>query len=76
MYTQNWVGYHRGNLSDLQFGVSQFCLSWMSVSCREIWRSNSYILLLAEASEQDQGPRRTVEPVMMMMDISYPNQGI
>jgi hypothetical protein len=36
-------------------------------SCHEIWRSNSRILELAEASEEDQGPRRAVEPMMMMI---------
>jgi hypothetical protein len=30
-------------------------------------RSNSRILQLAEASEEGQGPRRAVEPMMMMM---------
>jgi hypothetical protein len=36
-------------------------------SCREIWRSNSRILQLAEASEEGQGPRRAVEPMMIKM---------
>jgi hypothetical protein len=36
----------------------------------ETWRSNSQILQLAEASEEGQGPRRAVEPMMMMMMIS------
>jgi hypothetical protein len=46
--------------------------SWLSHpgkdTCHEIWRSNSRILQLAEASEEGQGPRRAVEPVMMMMN--------
>jgi hypothetical protein len=36
-------------------------------SCHEIWRSNSRILQPEEASEEGQGPRRAVEPMIMMM---------
>jgi hypothetical protein len=34
-------------------------------SCHEIWRSNSQILQLVEASEEGKGPRRAVEPMMI-----------
>jgi hypothetical protein len=36
-------------------------------SCHETWRNNSRILQLAEASEEGQGPRRAVEPMMMII---------
>jgi hypothetical protein len=36
-------------------------------SCHEIWRSNSWLLQLAEVSEEGQVPCRAVEPMMMMM---------
>jgi hypothetical protein len=39
-------------------------------SCYEIWKSNSWILQLAEASEEGQGPRRAVEPMMMLTNAS------
>jgi hypothetical protein len=38
-------------------------------SWHEIWRNNSQIPQLAEASEEGKGPHRAVEPMMMMMMI-------
>jgi hypothetical protein len=38
--------------------------------CHENWRSNSR-LWLAEASEEGQGPHKTVEPMMMMINKKY-----
>jgi hypothetical protein len=58
------------SLAEGRKGVGLKTPPWKD-SCHEIQRSNSWILQLAEASEDGQGPRRAFEPIMMMKVEKY-----